>query len=285
LLQKFATHTSEGEKMKVNIFKGQFDSFSFARSAQKPELPTGQLAFVNPARYTRDVLRHFGDDMTGLHKHVMTARSDEEKRLILDNSADYRKFLGVYPTRLDKLMEKASTKRSSSTSIPDNEAPEALAMAATQFTSTKGQLRALQGLEKALNKAQGPEGMAYRESVEKAFVGLISNLGALKSDESKRLAVYIVTNGKTLLDTSAQVRISEGARRAKDVSNDRQVKDLLRNLITVPQANNQGRNSLRRKFDDEDNGTVKRNISNREEKSSRRFHTGTSAIGRKKSSR
>jgi hypothetical protein len=99
------------------------------------------------------------------------------------------------------------------------------------------------------------------------------------------LAVYIVTKEKTLLDTSAQVRISEGARRAKDASNDRQVKDLLRNLITVPQANNQGRNSLRRKFDDEDNGTVKRNISNREEKSSRRFHTGTSAIGRKKSSR
>jgi hypothetical protein len=258
--------------MKVtNIFKGQFDSFSFARSAQKPELPAGQLAFLNPARYTRDVLRHFGDDMTGLHKHVMTARSDEEKRLILDNSADYRKFLGVYPTRLDKLMERASTKRSSSTSIPDHEAPEALAMAATQFTSTKGQLRALQGLEKALhdaplNKAPGPEGMAYRQSVEKAFVGLISNLGALKSDESKRLAVYIVTKGKTFLGTSAQVRISEGARRAKDISNDPQVKHLLRNLITVPQANNQGRNSLRRKFDDENNNTVKRNISNREEK-------------------
>lgn len=258
--------------MKVtNIFKGQFDSFSFARSPQKPELPAGQLAFVNPARYTRDVLRHFGDDMTGLHKHVMTARSDVEKRLILDNSADYRKFLGVYPTRLDKLMEKASTKRSSSTSIPDHEAPEALAMAATQFTSTKGQLRALQGLEKALhdaplNKAPGPEGMAYRQSVEKAFDGLISNLGALKSDESKRLALYIMTTGKTLLDTSAQVRISEGARRAKDVSNDGQVQDLLSNLITVPQANNHGRNSLGRKFNDENKNTLKRNISNWEDK-------------------
>ena len=183
------------------------------KSAISSDMPKRE-AFSTPKDYAKAMEKHVRYDMNELHDRIKNL-SPEEQTAIIDNSHEFRRFLGIHDQT--SLKNKAQNKvnwlkqqiSSSSHSSPrpsprikDVDAPEALLIAATRSNDPKRVERALDHLNQKLQSKKCGMGK------DRAIAKLAQELGNFKSKEAIEKAALILT--KQFGTTPSQGGFREG---------------------------------------------------------------------------
>jgi len=167
------------------------------KSAISSDMPKRE-AFSSPKDYAKAMEKHVRYDMNELYDRIKNL-SPEEQTAIIDNSHEFRRFLGIHNPDSFKNIAKnkvnwlkqqiSSSSRSSPRSslrIKDVDAPTALLIAATRSNDPMRVRRAWNHLDQRLQSTKS--GMAK----DRAIAQLAQELGNFKSKETVEKGVLIV---------------------------------------------------------------------------------------------
>lgn len=199
------------------------------KSEKSSNTPILEKYSNNPERYANAMEKHFGHDMGKLYAHVKDL-SEAEQRAIIDGSKAFRGFLGIRdPNRLSRKLYLSS----SSSRIPDNEAPAALVMAATRSSNNDRVMRSLDRLRESLGnitKNRGPN-RSILSLIAPPLKQLAKELNKLETEDALKKAVLILENNKFMLDKETVNSIESFSK--KDLANRNIDQDLKERLNTL----------------------------------------------------
>jgi len=165
------------------------------KSHMSSDMPKGKN-YPTPHDYAKAMEKYFGYDMNELHDRIKILLP-KEQAAIIDNSHEFRRFLGI--TDPNSLKNKVNRKLQlgSSSRIKDIDAPESLAIAATRSSDPKRVQRSLERLDQSLQNIRSMEKNGQikpdqrREATNRALTKLAQELDKFPTKESFETAVRI----------------------------------------------------------------------------------------------